>query len=155
MAKLPRYHPNVDDAALERSLRRFGASLMNDTKWVRLLDALTAPPELVLQCAAKLVWSETPCSFRVAGATFEIDYYQNAVEGLLCGPSSGWYRYKELEWLEFPRLAAVTLDPNNLKLGTRTVEQDLAGIRARINAAGSFEVRDSPSGLRLYAYLRC
>jgi hypothetical protein len=151
---LPSFHPNLDDAALDRVLRGLDASLMNDTKWVRLLDGLNAPPELVFQCAAKLVWQQEPSAFRISGATFGLNYYQHAVEGLISGPSTGWHRYKEIEWLEFPRFATIARDPDNLKLGTQTIEQDLRNIRARINAVGSFELRDEPSGLRLYAYLR-
>ena len=148
------YHPNRDNAALDRVLQGFDASLMNDAKWVRLLEALSAPPQLVVRCSVKLVWQDEPYGFRISGASFGFDYYPHAVEGLISDPSAGWHRYKEIEWIEFPQLAAIAKNADNLKLGTQTVEQDLCGIRARINAVGCFDVRAQPSGLRLFAYLR-
>jgi len=152
-SKLPPYHPNVGDDALERAVRDL-VPQMSDTKWVRLLDALSEPDDLVLACTAKLVWREETCSFRIAGATFEIDYYRFAVEGLISGPSMGWHRYKEIEWIEFPPVAEILVNQNNRKAGTCSVEQDLAAIRARIEAVGTFDLRNEPSGLRLYAYRR-
>src|SRR5690606_21222310 len=96
-----------------------------------------------------------PCSFWISGASFGFDYYASAIEGRLSGsPAPGWHRYKEIEWLEFPREAAVPVDPHQAKLGTRLVQQDLTAIRSRIESVGSFELRDEISGLRLYAYLR-
>lgn len=155
MAKLPNWHPHLDDAALERVLAGFDASLMNDAKWVRLLDALSSAPGVVLECHAKLVWQQEPCSFRISGATFGFDYYDRSVESLVTGsPAAGWHRYKEIEWLEFPPVAKVVVDPDNATLGMRLVPQDLSAIRSRLDRVGTFDLRDEPSGLRLYAYLR-
>jgi hypothetical protein len=67
----------------------------DDGETSSLLDALSAPPEIVLECRAKL---------------------------------------------------------QHAKLGARRVEQDLMAIRSRIESAGSFELRDESSALRLYAY---
>lgn len=154
MSELPCHHPHVDDRALERMLSGFDASFMSDSKWVRLLNALTAGPDLVLECFAKLVWDEKPRSFDIPGASYGFDYYDHAVEALISGPSSGWHKYKEIEWIEFPLMAAVPVDIDNRKLGTRQVEQDLVAIRSRITSVGRFELRDESSGLRLYAYRR-
>ena len=143
MVDIPRYHPNVDDAALDRLLARFNATLMSNAKWVRLLDALTAPPDIVVQCKTKLVWDDTLRSFRLTGARYHFDYYDQAVEALISGPSSGWHQYREIEWIAFPRLA--TSSPVQ-------VEQDLDAIRARIQTPGRFDLRDEPDELRLYAY---
>lgn len=154
MSKLSRHHPHVDDRALERVLSAFDASFMSDSKWVRLLNALTAVPDLVLECFAKLVWEEELRSFQIRAASYGFGYYDHAVEALIAGPSSGWHRYKEIEWIEFPLMAAVAADIDNRKRGTRQIEQDLAAIRTRITSVGHFELRDEYSCLRLYAYRR-
>jgi hypothetical protein len=153
MAKMPRHHPNVDDAALERAVRDL-VPLMSDAKWVRLLDALTRGPDVVMHCDVKLVWREDTRVFFIANATYEVDYYRDSVEGLIAGPSMGWHRYKEIEWIEFPPLAEFPVNESNRKAGTRLLEQDLSAIRSRIEGVGTFDLRNEPTGLRLYAYLR-
>lgn len=140
---LPSYHPHVNDAALDRLLTRFDAALMSNAKWVRLLDVLTAPPDIVVECKAKLVWDDVLRSFRIADAQYQFDYWDNAVEALISGPPRGWYQYREIEWIAFPRIAMLAAGP---------AEQDLSAIRARIHSAGRFEINDDPDELRLYAY---
>jgi hypothetical protein len=145
MAILPGHHPHVDDLALDRLLARFDATLMSNAKWVRLLEALTAPPDIVTHCNAKLVWDDLLRSFRITGAQYRFDYYDHAVETLISGAPSGWYQYREIEWIAFPRLCTLSEIPR---------EQDLGAIRSRIERVGRFELRDDPDELRLYAYRR-
>jgi hypothetical protein len=152
-SKLPRYHPNVDDDALDRAVRDL-RPLMSNAKWVRLLGALSAEPDVVVQCGAKLVWSDAVHPFRIAGASYRFNYYDDSMESMIAGPSMGWHRYKEIEWIEFPARTTILVDENNRKAGTREVEQDLASIRSRIESVGVLELRDEHPGLRLYAYLR-
>ncbi len=108
-----------------------------------LLDALTAPPDIVVQCKAKLVWDDEVRSFRLAGAQYGFDYYDHAVEGLISGSPRGWYQYREIEWIALPRIATLHDAP---------AEQELSAIRARIEGAGKFELSEDPDALRLYAY---
>jgi hypothetical protein len=150
-SKLPQYHPNVSDDALARVVRDL-RPLMSNAKWVRLLDALSAEPDVVIECRAKLVWSDALHPFRIAGASYRFNYYDDAMESMIAGPSIGWHRYKEIEWIEFPARAGILVDENNRKAGPREVEQDLAAIRSRIESVGVLDLRDEPPGLRLYAY---
>lgn len=53
----------------------------------------------------------------------------------------GWCAYKEIEWLEFPRL-----------VGNET--QDLDAVRRVVEAVGQFRLVQVEDSLRLYAYLR-
>lgn len=143
MARVSSYHPHQDDAALDRLVARFSVSLMSNAKWVRLLDALTAAPEIVTRCTAKLAWDDAVRSFRIAGAHYGFDYYDRAVEGLISGPPSGWYQYREIEWIAFPRTHGSP---------ARRIEQDLGAIRDRIHGLGQFALQADPDELRLYAY---
>ncbi len=151
--QLPKYHPARDPAALDKLTRRATtSSYMNDTKWRRLLDALTAVDGLVLCCKAKLLWSDSVERFWVGDRN---DYYADSVEAMITGPSdAGFHYYREIEWIEFPPEAEELIDPNNEKSGTKMIPQDLDRIRRVIDATGKFELDTVDGGLRLYAYRR-
>jgi len=66
------------------------------------------------------------------------------MEAMISGkPHLGWTAYKEIEWLDFPRLCS----PN-------AVEQDLQAIQQHLEAVGQFRFEALPDHLRLYAYYR-
>ena len=108
---------------------------MSDAKWVRLLDALTAHPGLVHECRAKLVWDDEVRELRIDEMEFEFDYWPHAMEAMVSGSPRGWYEYRELEWISFP-----------------AGKQDVARIRAVLDARGRFDLEEGDDGLRLYAY---
>ena len=115
---------------------RFKTSCMSDTKWLRLLDALTAVDRLVDDCRAKLVWDDEIRYMQIDGMTRDFDYWPRAMEAMISGAPRGWYDYKELEWIEFPTDA----------------EHDLGQIRSTIESVGQFELESTDAALRLYAY---
>lgn len=131
MTDRERARARVDSIIAER----FEVSLMSDTKWVRVFDALTAHAGLVARCRAKLVWDEELRELQIDGRSFEFDYWPHAMEAMLSGSPRGWYDYKELEWILFP--------PGS---------QDLQTIGAVIESRGRFDLERSPRGLRLHAY---
>lgn len=148
---LPPHHPHVNRDSLDRLVRRFEFSSMSDAKWVRLLNALTAPPSIVTECHAKLVWDDAVRDFGMNHAHFAFDFYERAVESLIHSPS-GWVAYKEIEWIEFPLSVTVPIDENHRRAGTRRTEQDLGAIRQRIEQVGHFDLHEDEAALRLYAY---
>ena len=133
--------PRMTDRDYERArtdtiiAERFKTSCMNDTKWVRLLDALTANDGLVVDCRAKLVWDAEIRYMQIDGMQRDFDYWPHAMEAMISGTPRGWYDYKEIEWIEFP-----------------SAEQDLGQIRSTIESVGKFELESTDAGLRLYAY---
>ncbi len=114
---------------------RFKTTFMNDTKWLRLLDALTAIDGLVLDCRVKLVWDDEIRHMCIDAMQRDIDYYAHSMEAMISGAPRGWYDYKEIEWIEFP--AGL---------------QDVEAIRSVIETAGRFAVEHTDATLRLYAY---
>jgi hypothetical protein len=133
--------PKMTDRDYERAradriiAARFKTSCMNDTKWVRLLDALTSPEALVADCRAKLVWDTEIRYMHIDGMQRDFDYWPHAMEAMISGTPRGWYDYKEIEWIEFPAAG-----------------QDVVQIRAVIESVGQFELESTDAGLRLYAY---
>ena len=128
---------------------------MSDSKWVRLLNALSEEDELILECLLKLVWTDDIRFFSIGDHSgYRWDYYSFAVEGMISGPPRGWYLYKEIEWIEFPPTVEVLTDTNHWNQGTTTHSHDLTRIRHVIEAAGKFDLESTEQGLRLYAYRR-
>jgi hypothetical protein len=130
--------------------QRFTVSLMSNAKWVDLLHVLTGydsqpknPQErlhswdLVSSCRAKLVLDdESVRTLFLDYKVYNFDYYDQAMEAMIFGQPSGWYDYKEIEWIEF------------LRDGTCDVERIAAAIRQR----GQFALELTASALRMYAY---
>jgi hypothetical protein len=54
------------------------------------------------------------------------------MEAMISGKPKGWYDYKEIEWIEFPK--------------------DIVLIFDHLGSIGQFEVERSQAGLRLFAY---
>lgn len=129
------HHPHNDPGALTRLLEEsFHPGTMSNAKWVRLLKALTCEP-LVCSCLVKLVWDAEPRNFELSHPTeFQFDFWPKAVESMVSGSPTGWYSYREFEWLHFPAC------------------QNLEAIENTIVAVGLFDLEQLPDGLRLYAY---
>lgn len=115
---------------------RFSSSYMSDAKWVRLLEALVVLQPPIRLCTAKLVWDDEPRAMRIPeSSALGTDYYENAMEGMISGAPRGFYRYKEIEWIELP---------------VRGTDANI--VASQIRNAGEFEMISSDTGLRLYAY---
>jgi len=121
--------------------------LMSNAKWVKLLATLVANWQLIQECKVKLIWEDASVErwLRIEEETsYEFDYYASAMEAMIVGaPHLGWAAYKEIEWLDFPKL------PRN-KVGV----QDLKDIQYKIEEIGDFQYIASPDNLRLYACQR-
>ena len=88
------------------------------------------------QCHAKLVWDEEKRDLWIDEDLIEgIDYYHNSMEAMVSGFPRGFYDYKEIHWLEFPRDC-----------------QSVDEIRDPIDAVGQFDLEDFPDHLRLWCY---
>jgi len=113
-------------------IKRFDASLMSNSKWVKLLKVLTLRDFNISSSKIKLVWDE---DIRVLNLNddleFGFDYCQSSMESMVSGYPKGFYDYKEIEWLEIkaPRAALNELIKNIEQVGKYCVEQSIDSIK--------------------------
>lgn len=136
-----------DDASLDKLIATTQLHpLMSNAKWVKLIAALVEHWQLVRQCRVKLIWEDVSTERYLLldeHTRYNFDYYATAVEAMITGRPRGWYAYKEIEWLEFPRFPS-----------GESEAQHLEAIQQRIEAIGQFQLLLDGDKLRLYAYLR-
>lgn len=136
-----------DDDALDKLIAAAQLQpLMSNAKWVKLLRALVASWPLVQQCRVKLIWEDdSPERWLHIDEhdSYNFNYYASAMESMVSGKPhlGGWCAYKEIEWLEFGRVA-----------GAET--QDLAAVQRVVEGVGQFRLVLMEDSLRLVAYLR-
>jgi hypothetical protein len=141
------------DIYLDKIIEKdFSTTLMNDSKWVKLIATLIKNSVHIKECRVKPIWDDTSKRKLLVDENkqFEIDFYKNSMESMVSGNPKGWYAYKEIEWLDFPKFIEADLE-NEISNHT---EQDLLLIKSIIEEAGSFFMETSDSNLRLYAYVR-
>lgn len=115
---------------------RFNSSFMSDAKWVRLLEALVGVRSFFELCKVKLVWDESTRDMWIpSSSSFGFAYYQSSMEGMISGTPRGFYKYKEVEWIELS-----------------TEEENAESIVLKLKAIGNFELERSDKGIKLYAY---
>lgn len=109
---------------------------MSDSKWVKLLKALAIVGNEISSCKVKLIWDDDIRDLRIdSDIMYAFDFYHNSMEAMVSGYPTGFYDYKELEWIELS-----------------SSEDSIEVIAERISSVGRFEIEHSPKCLRLYAY---
>ncbi|WP_315998774.1 hypothetical protein [Hymenobacter endophyticus] len=119
---------------------------MSNTKWVKLLHLLVENATLISECRVKLIWEQGAAERRLVfdeNTSYRFDYYDTAMEAMVTGTPRGWYEYKEIEWLDFPRVT-----------NTGEMAQDVKAIQRQIESIGRFRLALEEGNLRLYAYQR-
>ncbi|MGI4820194.1 MAG: hypothetical protein ACRYFV_03180 [Janthinobacterium lividum] len=137
-----------DDQALDNVIQAAQLQpLLSNAKWVKLLTTLVAQWPLVQACQVKLIWEDVSSERWLhldEHTSYQFNYYASAMEAMISGkPRLGWTAYKEIEWLDFPRI-----------LSSKAAAQDLPAIQRQLEAVGQFRLEVSPDQLRLYAYHR-
>jgi hypothetical protein len=130
--------------------QKSSVSLRSNAKWVKLIAALVAHADTIKECLVKLVWEEQEPIRHLQfdeHTRYDFDYYASAMESMVSGKPSGWYAYKEIEWLDFPRLVVT-------KGKAESIMQDLDGIKLMLTGVGQFQLELTQENLRLYAYLK-
>ncbi len=118
---------------------RFTVSLMNDSKWERLVERLTDIFTGGIHVSYKLIHSDVVHQTTLATSDFKPFFLEPTL-------------YREIEWLEFPHRYEDFVDRDNKKAGTRICEQNVSAIQCEIHQIGKFELEDVATGLRLHAY---
>ncbi|WP_375416167.1 hypothetical protein [uncultured Hymenobacter sp.] len=134
-----------DDKYLDRVVSERGlVGYLNNAKWVKLLHVLVTHHSLIKECQVKLIWEKKHIG-RVLlineNTNYQFDYYNRAMEAMITGRPSGWYAYREIEWLTFPRYPA-----------GQSGEQNLDGIQAALASVGQIPLVLTTDVLRLNAY---
>lgn len=139
-----------EDKYLDEFIRqKFSMPLMSNSKWVKLIAALVANTDVVKECLVKPIWEEQEPTRHLQfdeHTHYNFDYYASAMETMVSGKPTGWYAYKEIEWLDFPRFTT--------KGKAVSTEQDLEQIELLLNNMGQFQLELTEEKLRLYAYLK-
>jgi len=140
-----------EESYLEELIRdEFSVLLMSNSKWVKLIAALIANWQEVNQCLVKPIWDDKPPFRRLLfdeHTHYNFDYYAAAMEAMVSDKPRGWYAYKEIEWLDFPRQLTInTAAPDAV--------QNLELIKQIIDGIGEYFIELTPNNLRLYAYLK-
>lgn len=140
-----------EDQYLDKLIQqKFSVSLMSNSKWVKLIAAIVANVDIVKECLVKPIWEEQEPTRHLLfdeNTYYDFDYYASAVESMVSGNPRGWYAYKEIEWLDFPRFIT-------MKEKVLPVTQDLEAIELLLSEVGQFQLELTEENLRLYAYLK-
>lgn len=146
-------HYREDDYLDKLIKANFPTALMNSSKWVRLITTLVNNSSEIKECRVKPIWDDEAPIRRLLiqeDVQFGFNFYENAMESMVSGAPTGWYAYKEIEWLDFPKL----ITSFDQKMKHITQEQNLNLIKSRIEESGQFHLLLTSNNLRLYAYLR-
>jgi hypothetical protein len=134
---------NRSDQALNKLIAaRFSASLMSNAKWVKLITKLVELSPSIDSCSVKLIWDDTNRELFIdENTTYQFDYYPEAMEAMISGEPLGWYRYKEIEWIEIIPLKNSAAKP---------VRND--PLYGQILQVGIFEFENWEGKLKIYSY---
>lgn len=114
----------------------FSVSYMSNSKWVKLLNGLTAIDDLECQAFIKLIWDNSVRHFYLNNELqYEFDYFDSSMESLISGSPKGFYDYKEIEWL------SISAAPKQINSMTKI-----------INDIGKFELKCDKNEVKIYAY---
>jgi hypothetical protein len=122
----------------------FSASFMSDSKWVKLISTLIQNSDLIKECKVKLIWEQEVNRHLLVSADLQFghDFYGKSMESMVTGNPKGWYSYKEIEWLDFPKF-----------FGNNQI-QNLDLVKSSLEKIGQFHFDYQPDNLRINAYQR-
>ncbi len=119
--------------------KKYSGSYMNNTKWYKLIEALTIEFGEVF-VNFKLIYDDV-----IEGYLFDsVDVDPYFLEPI---------KYNEVEWISFPNEYEFWINQNNQKAGKKTYKQNIKAIKSKIDGIGIFRVDVFENRLRLYAYI--
>ena len=134
-----------DDKLNKLIQTKFSSSLLNNSKWVKLIQVLVDNHHLINHCIVKLVYDDENRQLMIEGdEQYNFDFYSTALEGMVSKPiTPGWTLYKEIEWISFPFA---------FQDGSIQRRQELKEIKNIINKIGLFDEELTNEYYRIYAY---
>lgn len=133
--KRDKQHQRLDDLIA----RRFAASNMSNTKWVKILKSAAVFAEKVPHLNFKLVY----------GSEIRHGFTEKDPEHI----DDFWFRepiiYKEIEWVEFPKIQRIVSSEGILT----DFHQDLKSLKAYLETIAHFPLEESNTGLRVVGYI--
>lgn len=138
--KAKRYYEQLD-REIEKSVASFSEHLMSNSKWVKLIDQLVNSCDRIKKIQFKKIQSDQLGElFIEEDTTFGFDYWQNGFEGH--NSLGGWLKFKEIEFLIFPRdISDMTNE-----------QQDLTEILRVIQGVGQFALDIDEQRIKLICY---
>lgn len=141
-------HPHHrEDKYLDKIIKeKFSSALMNDSKWVKIISILVKNANSIKKCLLKPIWDDKEPTRELLideNRQFGFDFYHNAMESMVSGNPRGWYAYKEIEWIDFPK--------SYLENDKKAI-QDLDLIEQVLLSVGTLRSDKTDNNLRLYSY---
>lgn len=135
----------LDEAVKEDEfiLRECAASLMSDTKWRKLVAAVSALDIDAPRCLIKFIG--TPAA-QPMPTPHERDIRTPSYIDSQFGP----FRFKAIEWLEFPRSVVRIRYQGDAGV---EVPQDIAAVRMAIEALGQYPIEETEQGFRIVGHI--
>lgn len=117
----------------------YAGSFLNNTKWSKLIENLTNEfGEIYINY--KLIYDDL-----IEGYLFDsVDFEPYFLEPI---------KYKEVEWIEFPKEYEYWVNRNNLKAGKKRYPQNIKTIKSLIDKIGEFKIDEYEDRVKLYAYI--
>lgn len=123
---------------------KYSSALMNNSKWVKLIQKLVDNHEIIGKCYIKLVYDEKIRELKIQGyEQYNLDFYQQALESMVTEVMSGWTYYKEIEWISFPR---------DYEHKGKNKQQNIKNIAEVIYSIGQFNESLTEESFTIYGY---
>lgn len=120
----------------DKIIASFRHTFMSNSKWVKLIDALSKNSILFHNIKVKLVWDNAIRRLFIDhNTTYNFDYYHDSMEAMISGYPSGFYQYKEIEWIE------CEINAGQLPVMTRM-----------LNDVGQFKMTKDALSLKIFGY---
>lgn len=143
--------PNIDSKERQLANREnFLVSCMSDSKWIKLFKVLSRNNNLISRCLLKDVYDDILRQVYIPTSEDFTSIFNDKWFN-----DEGWnqpYRFKEIEWLEFPSQWEIKREMRGETLEPIKFQQDIAMIKKTIEEFWQFEIQLTKEKLIIYGY---
>jgi hypothetical protein len=119
----------------EKAIASFSGKFMNDTKWLKLFQAISNHSSLVAKCQVKNIGDEFIRILEIPSKEdFEETFHKKGIKDVPAGPA----KFKEIEFIKFP---------TQWENGKNISHQDIEAISDFISLIAQFETRQYTNSL--------
>lgn len=134
----------------ENRLKEFSGSYMNNTKWIKLFDALSNENQIIKKCYVKDIWDDVLREIEIPSRDlFDEAFSRTGINDVFSG---GPYEFTEIEKLIFPKNWSIQRKMRDENLNPFEYAQDIDKIKTLITSVGLFEIEHEPESLVIYGY---